>query len=284
MTSGTTLTKTGNVRKIWLLALALMIGLGGSAAFALDPMGPPTAGLQQGQFKAGVDYSHSTMDLELSNGTWIEYLDGVFWDEGEAVPFTLKNFKINRTYAGLGYGVAENCEAFLRVGGANARFGDSLWEDGERYDSSTDFAIGGGIKATFFEDGNLKLGGLFQGSWAKYDGILDASHWAAPDFVAVDIAEIQVAVGATYALTDNVSIYGGPFLHFVSGDFDDIFSAADGGGGLLTSEYFWDIDEDSVVGGYIGARVELAENCSFNIEFQHTAAADAFGASLMWRF
>jgi hypothetical protein len=283
MTSGTTLTKAGNMRKIWLLALALMIGLGGSAAFALDPMGPPTAGLQHGQFKAGVDYSHSIMDLELSNGTWIEYFDGVFWDEGEAVPFTLKNFRTNRAYASLGYGAAENCEAFLRVGGTNARFGDSIWEDGERYDSSTDFAISSGIKATFFEDGNLKLGGLFQASWAQYDGILDASHLPAPDFVTINLAEIQIAVGATYTLTDHVSIYGGPFLHYVNGDLDDVFSREDGGG-LLTSEYYWEVNEGSVFGGYIGARVELAEDCSLNIEYQHTAAADAVGASLMWRF
>ncbi|MHC4425140.1 MAG: outer membrane beta-barrel protein [Planctomycetota bacterium] len=277
--------KARNMRKIRLLGFVLMVvGLSGSTAFALDPMGPPAAGLKQGQFKAGVDYSHSEMDLELSEGTWIEYIDGVFWDSGEAVPFTLKELKINRTYASFGYGAGDNCEVFLRVGGTNAKFGDSLWEDAERYDSSTDFAIGGGVKVTFLEAGDLKLGGLFQANWAEYDGILDATHWAAPDFVEIDIAEIQIAVGATYDLADNFSIYGGPFLHFVSGDLDDIFSEVDGGGGLLTSEYVWDIDEDSTFGGYIGAQFELGENCSFNIEYQSTAAAEALGASLTLKF
>jgi hypothetical protein len=105
----TTLAKTKNVRTIRLLGFALMmVSLSGSTAFALDPMGPPAAGLKQGQFKAGADYSHSEMDLELSDGTWIEYIDGVFWDAGEAESFTLKNFKTNKVYANLGYGFAEN--------------------------------------------------------------------------------------------------------------------------------------------------------------------------------
>ncbi|MFH1719135.1 MAG: hypothetical protein ABIF19_17405 [Planctomycetota bacterium] len=271
--------------KTSLMALALMTAfLGGSKALALDPMGPPAAGLQHGQFKAGIDYSHSEMDLELNEGTWVEFLDGAFSDEGDATSFTLKNFKTNRTYANLGYGVADICEVFLRVGGANAKFGDSLWEDEERFDSSSGFALGGGIKATFLEEGNLKLGGLFQMSWSEYSGLLDAAHWAAPDFVEVDIAEIQIGVGATYMLSDRASVYAGPFLHFVGGDLDDVYSEVDGGGGQLTSHYSWNIKQDSIVGIYVGTQLELTENCSFNVELQGTASAQAVGASLAWRF
>ena len=36
--------------------------------------------------------------------------------------------------------------------------------------------------------------------------------------------------------------------------------------------------------GYIGARVGIAENSSFGIEYQHTATADALVVSLLWRF
>jgi hypothetical protein len=52
----------------------------------------------------------------------------------------------------------------------------------------------------------------------------------------------------------------------------------------LNSKYDWEIDEDSVFGGYIGAQLEVAEGCSFNVEYLKTAAADAFGASILWRF
>jgi hypothetical protein len=56
------------------------------------------------------------------------------------------------------------------------------------------------------------------------------------------------------------------------------------GGQLLNSQYTWDINEDSVFGGYLGVQLEFTEGCFVNVEYQKTAAADAFGASLMFRF
>ena len=275
--------KTG---KLYISVFASIIfGFYCSAVFALDPIGPPSSDIEQGQFKIGTDYSHSNMDLKLNNGIVIEYLDGFFngWDE--AVDLTLKNFKINRGYANLGYGIADNFEAFFRLGGSSAEFGDSIWEDSEKFDSRAEPAAGFGVKATFFEEYNLKLGGLIQANWAGYDGKLNAKHWASSDFVEIDITEIQFAVGVTCILSDRVSVYGGPFLHFIDGELNDVYSEVDTDtGGLLTSDYSWDIEQDSSFGGYLGTQMELAENCSLNIEFQHTAAANAFGASIAWRF
>jgi len=286
MKTATALMRTKNIRNLLLGIFALvMIGFGDSSAFALDPMGPPTAGLEQGQFRAGVDYSYSKMDIELTDGTFVEYLDGVLFDSGEATTFTLKDFKASKAYVNLGYGLADNCEAFLRVGGTQGRFGDSIWIDSEQFDSGSDLAVGGGIKATFFEEGGLKLGALLQGSWAEYQGQLDSPNWTGPDFVEIDMAEFQMAVGASYTWEGIVSVYGGPFFHFVNGDLDDTVGASITGlGELLNSEYSWDINEDSVFGGYVGAQLEVAEGCSVNVEYQKTAAADAFGASILWRF
>ena len=280
------LTKTKNMRNLLLGILALVIvGLGSSSAFALDPMGPPTAGLEQGQFRAGVDYSYSEMDLELTDGTFVEYLDGVFFDSGEATSFALKDFEASKAYVNLGYGFADNCEGFLRVGGAKGEFDDSIWLDSEEFDSGSNLAVGGGIKATFFEEGGLKLGALLQGSWAEYQGQLDSPNWTGPDFVEIDMTEVQIAVGASYTWEERFCVYGGPFFHFVSGDLDDTVGASVTGlGELLNSEYDWEIEEDSTFGGYIGAQLEVAEGCSFNVEYQFTAAANAFGASILWRF
>ncbi|MHC4327877.1 MAG: hypothetical protein ACYSWW_07110 [Planctomycetota bacterium] len=274
--------KTSNIR---LFVFAVMIvSLGGSTVLALDPLGPPAAGLKRGQFRMGVDFSHGEMDLELRNGAWVESLDGVFFDAGDATTFTLKDFEINRDYANFGYGLIDQLEVFMRFGGTNGDFGDSLWEDGEEFESNSDLAVGGGIKATFIKVGGFKLGGLFQASWAAFDGQLYAPHWAAADHVEIDLTEVQIAVGPSYTWADRISIYGGPFFHFVSGDLYDTFSEVDVGGGLLTSEYLWQIDEDSVFGAYFGLQLYLIAGCSFNVEYQRTAAADALGASLMWRF
>ena len=280
------LMRTKNMRNLLLGIFALfMVGLGDSSAFALDPMGPPTAGLEQGQFSAGVDYSYSRMDIELTDGTFVEYLDGFLSDSGEATSFPLKDFKASKAYVNLGYGFADNCEGFLRVGGTHGKFGDSIWIDSEQFDSGSDLAVGGGVKATFFEEGGLKLGALLQGSWAEYQGQLDSPNWTGPDFVDIDMVEIQMAAGASYTWEGIISIYGGPFFHFVGGDLDDtVGGSITGLGELLNSEYSWDINEDSVFGGYVGAQLEVAEGCSVNVEYQKTAAADAFGASILWRF
>lgn len=280
------LDKIEKMKKIGCLVFAFLVFiLGTSTAFALDPMGPPAAGLAEGQVKIGIDYSHSKMDLELSAGTWIEFLDGATFDAGEAVPFTLKNFKAHRTYANIGFGASDRIEAFIRIGGTEGRFGDSVWEDQERFESSNDLAVGGGIKATFYDDGALQVGGLFQGSWAEYNGTLCSPNWSSADRVEIDLAQIQIALGATYTWAERFSIYGGPFLHFVSGTLDDTLNELSETDpvGLLTSEYSWDIDEDSIFGAYAGVQLELAENCSFNIEYQRTGSADAVGMSLLWR-
>ncbi|MHC4204070.1 MAG: hypothetical protein ACYSTT_05425, partial [Planctomycetota bacterium] len=58
-----------DMRKIRLFGFALIIfGLCGSNAFALDLMGPPTAEIEKGRFRAGIDYTFSDMDLELKEG------------------------------------------------------------------------------------------------------------------------------------------------------------------------------------------------------------------------
>jgi len=278
-----TLAKAENRRKNLLLVLALvMVNLGGSAAFALDPMGPPVAGLLKGELKGQADYSRSTMDLKLSEGKGVVYIDGVFQASWQEPSVTIKDFKINKGYVGLGYGVSLNCEAFLRMGATSSKFGDSLWEEGEKFDGSTDFTLGGGLKATFYERENLKIGGVFQANWAKFDGKLEVPTVAADDLIGIDLMEMQIAIGAIRTWTERVSIYGGPFVHLVNGDFDYAFSRAEGG--LQTFKYSWDIKEGLTYGGYIGARLKLAEDWSFDIEYQHTEDANLFGASLMLRY
>ncbi|MHC4153406.1 MAG: hypothetical protein ACYST6_00550 [Planctomycetota bacterium] len=264
-------------------SVLLMLSVAASPAFALDFMGPPTSSYGQGRVSAGVDYSYSDMDLELENGSWVEHLDGAFFDSGDAVSLTLKDFQMNKVYANLGLGLVDNLDVFLRLGVADATFDDAIWGDNEEFESHAEPAVGAGIRATFYENENFALGVLCQASWARFDGQLDSPYWPSADYVEVDIAEIQIAVGPTVKLTDQIAIYGGPFFHFVDGSLDDEFCEA-AEGGLINAEYSWDVQESSNFGGYIGASLNLAENTSFNIEYQHTADADAIALSFAWKF
>ncbi len=110
-----------------LLVVLVVVGLCSTVALALDPMGPPTAGLKQGQFEGSLEYSYSEYGPQGEMGT------------------NLKNVKVNKGYANLGYGIADNWEAFIRLGGADTDF---KTDDGIKYNGDIGFAYGFGTKAT----------------------------------------------------------------------------------------------------------------------------------------
>ncbi len=269
-----------------LISLVLiMIGLGPATALALDPMGPPLAETEKGWFRAGLDYSFSDMDIELGEADFDQFRNGVKEGSGTASSVTLEGFQPHKAYANIGYGVFNNWQAFLRLGAATANSGGKVWDLGEEFDGSIDLAVGGGIKATFYEGFYTTIGGLAQVNYTRYDGNLSASGWSSPDFVSIDLAELQVALGVTYRWTPRFSVYGGPFAYFAIGDFEGSFSTtALDIEGLIRTDYSRDIDVGPTFGGYLGARIKISEDRFFNIEYQQTSDAIAVGAGLMFKF
>ena len=234
-----------------LLVVLVVVGLCSTVALALDPMGPPTAGLKQGQWSIGLEYSYSNMDLSV---------------EGSK----LENVKMNKGYANLGYGIANNWEAFIRLGGAEADF---KVPDEFKYNGDIGFAYGFGTKVTLWEQSpELKWGGLFQMSWADLSGTAEEIGGPGKEGVDLNAREIQIGVGPTWTPAKGFSIYGGPFVHFLHGDYNgDATGSAD-------------MTEASSFGGWIGAQMDVTENLPVCIEWQHTGDADAFGASIICKF
>lgn len=223
-------------KRMLLLVVALMVaGLWSSAAWALRPMGPPMAGLKQSQMSVGFDFSWSEMNLEVDGGTV---------DDVESVAYL----------ANLGYGIADNWEAFIRLGIAG------IDVDDEGFSGDDQFAYGFGTKVTFAENDPLTWGGLFQMDWTKSED----------EDVEIDTFEIQIAVGPTYQM-EGMSLFGGPFLHFVDGE------------GTAPGDTF-DLEQESEIGGYVGAQFDIAENASWNIEYQFTGDASAICTGIVWRF
>jgi hypothetical protein len=261
--------------EIVCLGLAfILVGMAGSPALALDPMGPPASALWKGDYRLGFDYSLSEMDLELINGT----LTGV----GDIIDLTLKDFQAHRAYATLGYGLSDNWEGFLRVGGANGTFGDTIWRAGEELEGGIDFAVGAGIKATFYETDLWRFGALLQAGYAEFDGTLESgvSGWL-PDFAEVDILQVQAALGATYRWTDRLSVYAGPFAYMLMGDFNDTYNVLQPT--PRARQLSWDLDSSINYGGYLGVNFMLRENCACNLEYQLAGNASAIGLGLIWR-
>lgn len=285
MKNGVIMAATEKMRKIYLFGLVLiMVGLSGPNAFALDMLGPPVVGVEKDVFSAGIEYSFSKTELDLVDGDAIVYRNSELLGAGPVDSITIKDLEVNTLYATVGYGIVENYEVFLRMGIASAKFGDALWEESEDFDGNIDFAIGAGLKANFYEGFSWKVGGIVQVNWMELDGKLDSSAWdfAQPHFVEISSTEMQIAIGVNYLLSSRVSVYGGPFAHFISGDFDYSFTRI--GDNFDTGDYSWEFNEGPTYGGYIGAQIKLYKNSFANIEYQQTSDADFMGAGLLLKY
>lgn len=281
-------------RMLWLGLMLMVIGLCSSGALATT-MGPPVAGLETGQFSIGLDYSTSEIGVD-GDGEFELFGETDFLGEfDESGPVKFKDdIESDMIFANLGYGISDKLEVFLRLGMADLSSDDAGF-DGS-FGGSSEFAWGLGAKATFYEETNLKLGGLFQITLGSADDEItmtvdDPSGEEQEVDTPADIYwyEIKIAVGPAYELTEGCSIYGGPFYHLISGDLDakDSRDDVDIGGGDTASydiSLSADIEEQSNFGGYIGAQIDLAENLPLCVEYQFTGDANVLGASLVYRF
>ncbi len=305
-------------RKMLLFfAVVVVVGLCGSSTLALDPMGPPTAGLTQGQWSAGLDYAYSETDLEFDGKFNIDLYGSPLYPRAIKDKLVFENVEMHKAYFNLGYGIMDNWEAFFRVGGARAEaqkptreiyadmYGDDVYidEDGPAHDWDSGLAIGFGTKATLWEDTNLKIGGLFQASYTKmdirvkYQGMIWDEFtpayglWAVPSEGELELWELQLAIGATYEMSPRFKVYGGPFWHYVDGEYN-----FDGSGYFIpdvdpmapwysiTTDGRYDVEAKSQFGGYLGAQIDVTDNVVCNAECMLTGDAVGIGTSLVWIF
>jgi hypothetical protein len=259
-----------NKKLLLVVVILTALALTGSA-LALAPMGPPTAGLKTGQFRAGAEYSYTNSDFKID------------WGSGE---YTAKNVKVNVWTANLGYGIMDDWEAFVRLGAGNAA-GDS--EDFGSATGDYKFAWGLGTKYTFLKQDNLDWGVLFQIGWLSSEfkdsgTFVDESDATQTfhDTYKLDAYDIEIALGPTWKAAEGLSVYGGPFFNIIRGDIDFHESVTPD----TTQSYSEsaDIKEKSVFGGYVGAQWDFMQNASLFGEFQFTGAGCTFATGVGWKF
>jgi hypothetical protein len=260
--------------------MALLIAAGGSVALALDPLGPPKAGPEAGQFQIGADFLYGAADLDESTKyTERTYQNGVLQpNQSVSGPYStkLKGASTSKLYANLGYGILGNWEAFLRLGGA-------AYGLDERVPGENDIrlAVGGGTKATFYEIGNWSFGGILQLSWAGWENGLESEGGTTS--TKYSVTEGQAALGVCYQFSPHFSLYGGPFATFYKGKAETK-GVMVSGTTLTVTEYSQDTDMDAWFGGYLGLRMQIHEKATVAIEFQYTADAYAVAANVACRF
>lgn len=271
-------------KKLLLIAVVLVVVvLVSSSSLALDPMGPPTAGLKQGELRAGADYMFSSMGIEA---------DGV--PEIGIAAFTIKDVKVNKGFANIGLGINDNLDIFLLLGGASLKTdeNDNPLNIAGYLDSGSGFAAGGGAKATLFnsENGDVKWGLSVRVSWADLD--FDKKSYSLPGGNSISLCadvsfmEAQFAFGQTMELSEGFLVYCGPLFRIVHGDAD-VKSTFNG----LSNTYSADITEDSILHGYIGTQIDFKPNLGevtngFYLfgELQFTHDAWGLGTGFGWKF
>jgi opacity protein-like surface antigen len=245
------------LKKRWSVIAFVLFFLPIFDAKAIDSMGPPASVLKQGQCDIGFVYSYSENDIKISR---------------HEISETIKNVKINRYWANLGYGLADQWEVNLRLGATDAKADDL------DFDGSTDFAWGWNTKLTFASAEKVDWGVLFQMSWLKTD---ESYHYDLSEYglgtsqkIEFDAYEVQIAAGPTLKM-EGWKLYGGPFLYLVKGGLDAKVGGVTHG---------FDLEEDSAFGVYAGTEIDLATNTSLNIEGQFTGDSWGIGSGILWKF
>ncbi len=249
-----------------LILCVVLVGLCGSTALALDPMGAPKASLQKGQWSAGVDYSFSDMTIQRTTTSWSSSTKNVAEID-----------EMHKVFATIGHGLSDNVEGFVRIGigspEVDRKGGQYEWESGG---GDWDAIWGLGVKVTLSENNNTTWGFLAQYSSAELSCDQDEIGGTDEQAIDLDISELQIAFGPTVEVTSQVSIYGGPFLHIIDGSYVDRPSDGD----RLTKT----IEEESAFGGYVGAQVDVNPNTAVNIEYMGTGDAWALAGGVKFSF
>ena len=272
-----------------LIVIFIVIGLSGSIALALPPMGPPKALVGQDRWAVDLGVSHSKMDLQAF-GTAREDPDGAGWRPASFADHRIEDYTSNMLLGRICYGAYDTVDVFVCLGLSDAQ--DDMTEelatgaDGNKYtglDSGHGFAYGLGARATFWQEGDLTWGGLIQILWENPgDGDIDLTPTDGDPTkltgdAELDLQEIQVAVGGSVQM-DGFSVYGGPFLHFVTGDLDVDAIGTDSFSAVNRVDLSADIREESEFGIFAGAQGEVDQDTAWFLEFQITG--DAWGIGL----
>ena len=260
------------MEKKLLIVAIVVVGLCGTA-LALDPMGPPKAGLQEGQWSAGAEYSRSEMDIKAIHGRYT-------YDPYAFPSFDITDMEMDKCYANIGYGISDKWDVFLRLGIASdeGEIGGVIYDPYPgSFDGGSAFAWGFGTKVTFHEsDLDLTWGALAQVSFTELDGDFKLPTYTLTGDVEIELIEAQFAVGPTFKAAEGISVYGGPFLHFVDGEFET--RDDDGEHGI------YDLEEQTFLGVYVGTLIELSETTDLSVEYQKTADAWALAGGITFRF
>jgi hypothetical protein len=270
--------------KIRLFLIMGLLCLTSGKAFALSFMGPPTAELNQAQYRVGYIYSYSIQDLEKVRRDWIRIGNDTIISTGEG-QVRLEDLSVQRHYVGLNVGFMDWWEVYVRLGLSDVK-SDIHWFDEERkagYNFDNDFAWGWGTKVTFQKNDTVAWGVSLHMNWLDTsasitEDISESGPWR--DKVSIDTYDTLLVVGPTIDM-GGWKLYGGPFYYRFDGDYEyerNFFEL-----NYIEKEDA-QLEEDGSFGAFIGTVVDLAEKSDLTAELSFTSEGWAAGAGIAQRF
>lgn len=259
-----------------LFALCAIASLASLMTYAAEPIGTPKASLEPCNFGLALEYSYTNLNLNR---------------EFRGVPGGIDIDNLHITYLTGSYGVTEWLEVFLRVGMIDASnvddTGRHLLTARSDYSFDQDFIYGGGARFTLGTVGDVTFGGVASYSWASMNGTFSRT-WIfngvplTPGTMAMRMQQAQVALGATWNMTERVALYGGALMHWVRADLNREVVV---GGTPYNNNFIAENDHfGSMFGGYAGAKIGLTDTMYLAVEGTFTGDTKGANAMLGWDF
>lgn len=256
-----------------LLLSIMVVGMISSAALAVAPIGPPVAGLAEGQYAVGISYTRADLEVEIS-GPFVGARVG-----HKAV----QNAESTGYYAHLGYGISDTWCAQVTLGMANLDAdADRTWAgpQGKDFHGDHKFTFGVGTKKTLHDNGNgTKWGTAFQYLRGRSsDRITQPTSFgngaisvSLPVNIDVDWYLMQLAMGPSFQVNEDLCFYGGPFLMFLEADVT-----------IKNAPIELEIEQAFELGVFIGTMINLGGAAGLNLEFLYTSESWGAGIGAMF--
>ena len=233
---------TGNM----ILLLFFSVAMAGT-------IGNPTATVEQGSFRVGAEIDLTERDIEVDDG-------------GESLEAESNRYIVRGTY-----GISDQINVYAKLGMADCTV------DEFEFDGDNEFTYGGGLKATIYDAGEVKIGLVAQLShfssedtiWEKEGGYGGVS-WEERGERELTSWEDEIAVGASYGGLGNFVPYGGIFYSRIDGEADYEQSGERYHYGSEVHSYSYpetsDFEESDSIGIFVGADYAVSEQFNLGAE------------------
>lgn len=254
---------------ILAIAIAAIFAMG--SVVSADQFGPPEPAAKEGKVAIGIGYY--SYSAKFKNADSDEDEDGA-------------KLTSNQAYLQLGYGIAKNWEAYLRVGGADRKIPNAFFtsaDNPELIGFKSDFEDGYkpfgtiGVKGVFNVTPSFGIGPFLQATLSSsYKDSTSGTAFGLPATQEMEInspSEIDLGIGLQGKIGD-VIIYGGPVAYWTKAKVKRTATVSD----VVVETFSLNIEEKNNIGGFAGVRVPLGKGLNLEVEGQQKSQFSMGGA------